>query len=238
MAITRIWTLADRTQDSSQATITDDAVYGGVENDRNEEAHFLVIAKMDENQVLTFITPVDNSDPLNSLSWTFTNSVDGAYRFVFFNPLFWSGVTSYSGQTVDGNGNILTYSNIVWGATAGAFYRVIDGVAAFTAVEPGVTAGWENYWAVITDFSAEVSNTAVERFIHDDIITFRYQECLLEELDKVDSDILCGVCATYEGLFKVLSMQLLLDGMNSLNWQNKQTQAEVVIVQATKKYCC
>lgn len=238
MALNRIWEIADRTQDSALAVAEDRTVYGAPEVNRNQEAHFVVIAKMDENQNLTFISGIDNSNPLTSISYPFTNPADGAYRIVMFNPLFWNGGTTYSGQTVDGDGNILTYSNIVWGATAGAFYRVIDAVADFSGIEPGVTVGWQNYWAVINDFTAEINNTKVDKFVADGIITFRFEDCLVDELEEVVDDILCGVCTKTDEMFKVLSMQLVLDGAKSYDWQNKQPQAEVIIVQSGKKYCC
>lgn len=236
MSLIRILCLSTRSKDANIAVVADETVYGAPNLNRNQEAHFMVIAKMDENEVLAFITGIDNTLPLASLSWQFNETVDGAYRFIQFNPLFYSGATHYAGETKDSAGVILTYADIVWEASTAKFYKAIH--ADFIGIQPGVTGGWATYWQVSPDFTLEVSNNKVDKFISDDIITFRYEDCLVEALDCVNDDILCGVCNNFDGLFKPLSMMLQLEGFNSLNWQDKQTKAEVDIVESTKKFCC
>ncbi len=234
MALERIWCLRTRSQDSSLAVFADETVYGTPEKDRNEEAHFIVIAKMTENEILTFITDVDNSDPLNELEYPFSQAIDGAYRLVEFNPPFYAPATPYKAE-VSVDSIISIYANIVW-ATDAFYIAIVDS----QDVEPGVTSGWATYWRLATeaDFQANVSSNVLDTTIHDDIITFRYEDCLIEQLDNVNDDLLCGVCNKWEDLFKTLAMQLLLAGANANNWQDKQTKAEVIISQATKKFCC
>lgn len=236
MSLIRILCLDTRSKDATIAVVKDETVYGAPNVNRNQEAHFMVIAKMDENEVLTFITGIDNTTPLTSLVFQFIQSKDGAYRFIQFNPAFYVGATHYTGETKDVAGVILTYADIVWEATTAKFYKAIH--TDFVGIQPGVTVGWATYWQVNPDFTLEVSNNKVDKYISDDIITFRYEDCLVEAVDCINDDILCGVCNKFEDLFKPLSMMLQLEGFNSLNWQDKQTKAEVDIVESTKKFCC
>src|SRR6478609_3397979 len=106
MALERVWCLDTRSQDKTIASFKDTTVYGSPNADRDDEAHFIVIAKMDENQNLEFITNIDNTEPLTALIYQFTNSADGAYRLIEFIPNFYDAGTTYSKQTVDAEGNI------------------------------------------------------------------------------------------------------------------------------------
>lgn len=237
MALTRIWCLKTRSQDSTIAVFADETVYGGAENDRNEEAHYVLIAKVTENQILTFIANVDNTDPLNTLEYTFTQSVDGFYRLIEFVPPYYSGGAEYT-KEVSSGGSISVYPDIIWHPGSASFYTAIG--TAFTAIEPSVTGGWAAYWRVSTeaDFQANVSSNKGVIVIHDDVITFRLEDCLVTQLDEVNDDLLCGICAKWEDLFDTLALQLMLDGANSNNWQNKQTRSEIIILGATKEFCC
>ncbi len=235
MSLTRIWAITKVTQDVTQAVFVDSTVYGTPEVDRNQEAHYILIAKMDENQQLTFIDGVDNSDPLNALEYPFINSIDGAYRLILFNPNFYDNGTTYSNEVQTG-GVITTYANIIWHPTSAKFYKAIS--PSFSAIEPSVTTGWEAYWEVDPDFKTQIASDKIPTFIKDDIITFRYEDCEVEVLDKTVDNILCGLCVDINKLFPILEQQLLLDGANSENWQNKVTRSEIIIQKATKKFCC
>lgn len=227
MALTRVFALQTRTQDSTIAIFLDETVYGSPELNRNQEAHFVVIAKMDENQQLAFISNIDNTLPLTQLTYTITQNADGAYRLISFNPLFYSTGANY------------VVGQIIYHVASLKFYKAtgISGPAT-TVREPSITAGWATFWSDTVDFTQEVSNILVDKFISDDLITFRYEDCLVEELDAINDDILCGVCTKTEELLRVNSMQLLLAGANSNNWQNKQPKAEIIITEAAKKFCC
>jgi hypothetical protein len=235
MALTRIWGITKTTVDVSQAVFVDSTVYGTPELNRNQEAHYVLIAKMDENQVLSFISGIDNSTPLATTNYSFANSVDGAYRMLQFNPPFYSGAATYT-KEVSFGGVVSVYADIVWHPGTAKFYKAI--ATSFTAIEPGVTLGWATSWQADPDFTLEVSNNKTNTFIKDDIITFRYEDCLVEYIDETTDDILCGLCTNWDKLFPTLSAQLLLDGANSNNWQNKQTRSEIIIKAATKQFCC
>lgn len=225
MSLTREWYLETRTLDKTVAVFRDITVYGSPNVNRNQEAHFIVIAKMDEFQALTFLQNIDNTDPLNKLEYSVVQTVDGAYRLIAFNPAIWSNSVDFLAGTI-------VYSD-------GVFYKASqDSGPGSSVIEPNVTTGWESYWSANPDFTLEVENALVDKFIHDDIITFRYEECLVKELDNIDEDILCGACATLEKLTKSMAMQLMLAGANSNNWQDKQTRSEVIIAEATKRFCC
>lgn len=237
MSIIRSLTLNARTQDATQATVTDGANFGTPEINRNQEAHWLLVAKMDENQQLVFNTTVTNTDPLNQLSYTFTETIDGAYRFFQFNPNYYAGGVNYIGEVIVA-GVISTYGSIVWGANTAKFYKSI---LSSINIEPGVTGGWQTYWvlcSVDANFISQILNPTTPIYVFDDVVSFRFEDCLLAEIDEETDDVLCSVCANFDELSKVLSMQLLLDGLRSNNWQNRATKSEVVLTAATKKYCC
>jgi hypothetical protein len=235
MALTRIWGITKTTIDVTKAVFVDNTLYGGIEVLRSAEAHYVLIAKIDENQVLSFISGIDNSAPLSTLQYSFTNSIDGAYRLIQFNPPFYSNTTTYT-KEVSSGGIFSVYADIVWHLGTSKFYKAIGN--NFIGIQPGVTVGWQTFWQVDPDFKLEVSNNKTNTFIKDDIITFRYEDCLVEYIDKTTDDILCGLCNDWDKLFPTLSAQLLLDGANSNNWQNKQTRSEIIIKAATKQFCC
>jgi len=247
MTLIRAFSIATRTQDETVAVVNDLTNYGAPEILRSAEAHFMVIAKMDENQVLTLLTGVDNSAPTSALSYTFTQGLDGAYRFICFIPPAWSGATAYVAETRDSNSpsNLLTFASIVWHASDSKFYKCI---LANTNIEPNVTTNWANYWKVITDFSAEIAPIGVNQtilvnnicptFITDDIVTFRYEDCLRDEIEEVSDDILINNASSWQELFQPVAMQLMLAAANSLNWESKAPRADLVVQQATKKFCC
>jgi len=246
MALERVWCLATRSQDKTLAKFIDETVYGSPNADRDDEAHFIVIAKMDENQSLTFITGIDNTTPLTSLEYLFTNSADGAYRLIEFIPNFYNGATPYGRETKDSEGNITIYANVIWHPTSNKFYKAIYlNTPTFTGVEPSITVGWQNYWEEFTDFESQIAATTsgtntdkIPYEIHDDIITFRLEDCIVEKLDCTTDTILCSVCDRLEELLPTLKVQLMLDGANSNNWQDKQTRSETIIEQTLKKFCC
>lgn len=235
MSLTRVWGITKTTQDVTQAVFVDSTVYGTPNVDRNQEAHYILIAKMDENQILTFIDNIDNSDPLNKLEYQFINSIDGAYRLIQFNPTFYNNGTTYT-KEVQTDGVITTYANIIWHGTSGKFYKAIG--TSFSGIQPSVTVGWEAYWQPDPDFKTQVASDKLNIFIKDDIITFRYEDCEVERLDCIVDDILCGLCVDINKLFPILQQQLILDGANSENWQNKATRSEIIIKAGTKKFCC
>lgn len=227
--------LDKRTQDKSVASISDQTIYGSPNQDRNTEAHYLLVAKMNENQELTWISNIDNTNPLTTLSWSHTNSVDGAYRYIMFVVPIWLISDHYDQGTKDSSGNYLTYPNIVYNSTLEKYYVAISD--DFVGIEPGVTSGWETYWSEIADFTLHIFNTRIIVVIHDDVIDFRFDECLVTELDETADYVLIG-CDELDKLLPTLKMSLLLNAARSNNWQQKQTRSEIILSQAIKKFCC
>ena len=237
--------LETRTQDSNKGKFVDQTPYGTPNQDRNTTANILVVAKMDENQNLVFIPNIDNTIPLSALGWYFTTTpnatktiTDGAYRAFLMVFSLYSGAATYDKEEVDIDGLITQYADIIYHSGSNTFYKAIAN--SFTAIEPSVTVGWATYWEVFTNFSSYIlsDRATVIIHIHDDTVTFKYEDCLKDELVDITDDILCGVCDKWEDLLKVVQMTLVLDETNSLNWQNKQTRGEVVIVEGTRKFCC
>lgn len=225
MALERVYYLESRSQDSNIAIFKDATIYGAPEVNRSQEAHFIVIAKTNELQELIEFFAVDNTTPLTSLEFQITQSKDGSYILIAFNPAFWVNSVDYVVGTI-------VYND-------GAFYKATAISGPATAVyEPGTTTDWENFWTATVDFTLEVSNPLVDKHIHKDVITFRFEDCLVEELDDLADDMFCSTCAPTEDMMKVLSMQLMLAATNSNNWQGKQFKSEVIITESNKKFCC
>jgi hypothetical protein len=239
--------LEARTQDSGIGRFRDETPYSVDGNQaRNSTANVLVVAKMDENQELVFIPGIDNSDPLNALTWLFNTTPnaggtikDGAYRAFYFIISPWVNNVNYQQQILDVDNVVTQYADIVYHAASESFYKAIQvSGPASTFYEPDVTVGWEAFWEVITDFSPEILNDQLIIHIHDDIVPFAFEDCLKDELVEIADDILCGVCDKWDDLLKPVKMALLLDAANSENWQNKATRAEVILLEGTKKFCC
>lgn len=231
MSLTRVFAITKTTTDVAQAVFVDNTVYGSPNVNRNQEAHFILIAKMDENQQLSFISNIDNSAPLTSLSYNFVNSIDGAYRLILFVPAAYDNAATYTGEIIT-NGIITTYANIVWDAGTGKFYKAIG--TNFSGHAVTQTA----YWQPDPDFTTQVNTNKVTTFVQDDIIVFRYEDCEVSKLDCAVDNILCGLCTDIQSLFSILQQQLVLDGAQSENWQQKATNAEIIIRTGTKKFCC
>lgn len=229
LAEDQVLCLPQRWQDCSMFSIKDETEYDSdVAGDgREDAARIMVAAKMTEKEALTFISGLDNSSPLSAIEWDITSEGDGAYRFFYFNILFYGGATEYIG----GDNPSIVYNDSV--------YYIAIAEDTFTAIEPGVTSGWEDYWEEydIANLKDQIANTSLDIKIHDDIVTCNFENCILASLDKIPDNILCGLCVSSEQLDTLLTMDILLDGANSKNWQQKAPQAETILREANKKYC-
>jgi len=240
MAVTKVLCLSERYQDCSKFTITDESVYTTSAPDRRQDiANILVGAKMDENQVLDYITGLDNSEPLSQISWLITSKGDGAYRFFLVGVPLFNPETTYVNQIVNGSGAITRYPNIIYHVASETYYRAI--FSSFNGIEPTVTDGWQTYWEaydLLTNIQTYLASDKFSTLIHDDGFYCNYESCLLKKIDSITDKELCGICPDNEAFNTVLRMQFMLDAANSNNWQDKATRSEVIIKEATKKYCC
>ncbi len=230
--------LDTRTQDSNLGRFTDETPYGAPNQERADQANILLVAKMDEKENLTFLTGIDNTTPLTALNWTFPTLLDGAYRAFLINPFNYDNAETYDKQEVDENGVITQYADVIYHIGSQTFYKCIgDDVVG---IQPSVTTDWEDSWEVFTDFESYIlsDRDTITIHIHDDTVTFKFEDCLKDELSAMTDEILCGVCDKWEDLLKVVQMTLVLDETTSQNWRNKQTRAEVIITEGTKKFCC
>lgn len=239
MSLVKVLCLNGRYQDCSKLTINDETVYGVSNPDRRQDAaRVLLGAKMDENQVLTYISSILNPTPLTTLTWTFNSSGDGAYRFFYIDvPLYNSGST-YVKEIKDLNGVITQYGNIIYHTTSTAYYKAIG--TSFSNIEPTVTSGWETSWELydIQNLKNELLSDKIVVFTHDDISDCAFSACLVKTIDKNTDKELCGLCIDSEEFLKVMKMQFLLDAAESNNWQDKVTRSEIILKEASKKYCC
>lgn len=224
-------------QDITTFKIQNETVYGGSYDDRGDNAEYLLVAKIDENQNLTFIDGIDNTLPLSALEWDITSEADGSYRAFYISIAPWLVGTDYVKEVLDEDDNIESYADITY--DDGVVYKAIDDS---TGVQPGVTSGWEDYWEIVTDLTTlieyGIDKDSIYVHIHDDILDFQFQKCVRDELDDASDLILNGLCDKIEKLLPILKMQLLLDGARSNNWQDKQTRSEVILVEGKKKFCC
>ncbi len=239
MSVPHILCLNGRYQDCSKLTITDETAYSLSAPDRRQDAaRVLFGAKMDENQVLTYIDSIVNTDPLTNLTWTFNSSGDGAYRFFYIDiPLYAPGDT-YVKEIKDVNGFVTQYGNIIYHTTSETYYKAIG--TSFSGIEPSVTSGWETSWEVynIQGLKLELLSDKIDVFTHDDVSDCAYSSCVVKTIDKNTDKELCGLCIDSEEFLKVIKMQFLLDAAESNNWQDKVTRSEIILKEATKKYCC
>jgi len=228
--------LPERWQDKSKFSIADESEYTSTVGDRRlDAARIMLAAKMDENQKLAFITGLDNSDPLNTLEWEITSQGDGAYRFFYFNILFYNVATTYQWEVQNSEGVITQYRDVIY--KNGTYYT--PKVATVIAVEPEVTADWADSWEEydITDLENQLLSTRLDIHIHDDIFTANYEDCILEEVDEKNDDVLCGICVSNDAVLKIFDMEFLLNAANSFNWQDKATKSEIILREALKRYC-
>jgi hypothetical protein len=234
MAVDKVLCLKERYQDTTKFTIYDESEWLDDAPDRREDAaRILLAAKMDENQQLTFITTVDNSSPLDTLSWVIDSAGLGAYRFFYIDLEFWSDSIAYEGEVTEDD-EVTNYGDIVYHNET--YYKAI---ADSSDVEPGVDDGWEDYWSEYSGtFQDEIENDQLTIHIHDDISTMDYEECILDKVDAKTDAELCGACCSDVEFLNLMKMQFLLDTAISNNWQEKATRAEVILQQADKKFCC
>lgn len=240
--------LAARTADKTLGRFTDESPYSvGANQARNATANIVLVAKMDSNQNLVFTTVVpDDVDPLVSMNYTFTTIAnaggkvkDGAYRAFLIAHNFWLNSVNYQPEIVV-DSVVTQYGDIIYHVASEKFYKAIAiSGPATTFYEPSVTLGWEDFWEEYTgNWQAEILNDQLVIHIHDDIVTFNFEDCLKDELSKIADDILDDTCTKIEDLLKPVKMALLLDESNSQNWQSKQPKADIILIEATKKFCC
>lgn len=226
--------ITEQYQDHSTFIVSDVSSWLSVSPDRRDDAaRFLVAAKMDESQVLSFLATL-NDDPYNALSWSIESAGIGAYRFFYFSFADYDSETPYVGEIlVDGvrayYGHIVEHNGILYKAIANS-----------EGIEPGIDEAWEEFWTIYDSsfLKDEVENPYLTIHIHDDIITSEYEECILDYLDEVADKELCGGCCDTDAFLKLMKMQFMLDAAESANWQQKTPRAEVILKEASKKFCC
>jgi hypothetical protein len=233
MAVDKVLCLTERYQDKTKFTITDESEWLDDAPDRREDAaRILVATKMDEEQQLEFIA-VLNTDPLATISWLITSSGSGAYRFFYIDIPLWDTDEEYVAEVITDE-VVTTYANFVYHNEV--FYKAI---ADNDAVEPGVTSGWEDYWEEYDgDFHEQIESDILTIHIHDDISTMEYEECIMDKVDVRTEAELCGACCSDTEFLNLIKMQFFLDSANANNWHDKAVRAEVILQQATKKFCC
>lgn len=229
-----------RTQDSTKGVIKDNTAYGTPNQNRNSTANVMVVAQLDGHQgTLTFVDGIDNSDPLNALQWYFLTSIDAIYRFFYFVVSPYSNSVTYDKEEVDTDGNITQYANIIYHPTSQKFYKAIGN--SFINIEPTVTVGWQTYWEEFTNFASQVSyKTITDKVlvvVHDDLISFKFEDCLKDDIVDFSDEELKGVCESKK-LEKYVREELLLVAAESENWQSHSDRSDFIIRQATKKFGC
>lgn len=240
MAVEKVLCLKGRYEDCSKFIIEDESEYGTVAPDRRQDiANILVAAKMDENQALTYITGLENDEPLSQISWTVTSKGDGAYRFFLVGIPLFDPEATYVNQITNEAGVITRYPNIIYHTPSEKHYLAIG--ASFDGIEPTITLDWEDYWEeydILEGAISQLQNDKLNITIHDDIVTCEYEACLLNKIDSITDKELCGICTDNDAFNNVLRAQFMLDAANSNNWQDKATRSEIILKEATKKYCC
>ena len=237
MAVDKVLCLPTRYQDLSIITVNDETAWVADPDARNSAARVLLGAATNESQVLDWITDIDNSDPRTRLEWTMTSKGDSSYRFFYISIPLYSVTDTYVWEVKDSAGVVTQYGNIIYHIASATYYKAI--AEEFDGVEPSVTSGWENYWAVydITNLKDEILNDKLDIHIHDDIITGAYEDCIVAKADATAKAVLCDACSD-EQWITMEKMEFMLDSVNSLNWQDKAVQGGITLKQAHKKFCC
>jgi len=228
--------LSERYQSNLYVTFTDESPYGVSTELRGDKARYLVGARMDEDQNLTFF-PISNPTPLETLSWTPNNPGDGGIRLFYFNILEFDSLEEYEAE-ISVDNVITTYPNIIFTGTGATVKLWIPLQDVPAGIEPEVTSGWEDYWVLFpsTNLYLYINSDKLLIHIHDDLITVGYEDCVRENLDEVGDDILYAKCKDNDFLV-LLKQATLLDAANSLNWQDKTPRADYTLQTAIKKFC-
>jgi hypothetical protein len=151
-------------------TITNDTVYGGANDDRNERGEYLLLSKNDKNGTRTYLS-VPNTLPLSRVEWDITSAADGWHQATLLSAKIWS-----SGQTY-------IVGDIIYYDTTGLFYRCISG---HTNVAPDSGSGSSN-WTAIADFTAIQTG-----FTNIEVTDFSFNvesRIALAAVDKLDENI-------------------------------------------------
>lgn len=218
-----------RSQDCSTFTVKDESEYGVDGADaRGDHAQYFFPYKMDELQQLTEIEGDFNATPLTTIEWTLNSAGDGAYRIIYIFAELWNNVDTYAIATSSIFADVVFHNNKLWKA-----------VVESTNSEPtAINTDWEEISPqVLIDNYLILNPDTVTVHIHSDILTCKYEACLRDELDDTTDAIIQGKCNSLEELLNFLKMQVLLDGANSNNWQDKQERSEFILVEANKKFC-
>ncbi len=225
MSLTRTHTLV-KTNDCGVFIFNNTtADYGTGGNEARNESAELLLAFYMPLGVESAIT-VDSTPYLTATSYNITNTLDGHYHFELLRIPKWTSSAYTQIEIRDINDIITTYATIVYGESAGKFYKLID---PSTDVEPGVDSGWEEDWEEITDFTDEEirSNDTIEVSEFNDIHDCRSTICTKNELYKVScADPSCMDMKNYLPYFK---RAVLLAGARAKNADSQPEKAESII---------
>lgn len=237
MPITQVLSLQERFQDATKIKVKDITEYGIISPDRRQDAaRILLAAKFSSTEVLTYLTDVINTSPLSALEWEMAYLGDSTYRFFYYNIPLYDNAETYTNEEV--TGDIITrYADIIYHTASNTYYKATD--LSVVGIEPSVTIGWEGSWEVYTiaGIASYFLSDKLTVLVYDGLVTYAYDACLVKQVDAIADKELCGVCVETEAFLVVLRAEFLLNAAESQMWQQKPTRAEVILEEATKKYC-
>lgn len=187
--------------------------YGAPNPVRTDRANYLMVSKNDKSGNRTYLT-VTNSDPLNTLEWTVTSTLDGWHQATLLSFNKWSGATAYVANT-----------NAIYYTVTGKFYKAIQ---ASTNIAPDSGSG-PSYWEEIVDFTAiQQGYTNVEVIDFNFLVDSRTSLLISDDLyDKINEDFTCKL--SIEDAAHPLNLIAMLEAAQSKALDDKFDQAEQII---------
>src|SRR6516225_5215677 len=126
--------------DASSGVIQDVSTYAG--ENRTDKANFLVASKNDKNGTPTFLTGIDNTQPVSAMQWSFPTAIDGWYRFNLLRLPLYSSSPISTVQEIQSGGVITQYATVVYHTPTQQVVKALT--TGSVTVQPGAP-GWQTY---------------------------------------------------------------------------------------------
>ena len=253
MALTFEYAITAVQADCSTNTLTDNTVYGNGEAERHQRANYVIAAKKAVDGTPSYLE-MDNSAAHNTTGSitlddyvpdeiVFPTAKDGWYQFFILSCPIYAGATDYQAESVVGESN--DYSVVYYDSNDAneGFYKCLtaNGPSNGGDVLPGADpAVWEPLSIAATDAEATwlpiIDNTQIDTAEHNDIVTCYAENCMTRLLEEAVDEGLCKDCDQFGKIHAYMRVDILVNGANAMNYQEKQSEAEEIL-RFLENYC-
>ena len=211
--------------DGVTGVVTDTTTnYGGANPARATLGNYLLWSKTDSEGTQAFTNPTQTL-PHSISTWTVDTTEDGWHQAILLSVADFSAGGTYVKEVTDSQGIVTTYADIVYYDTTKKWYKCITDISG--SVPAPDSGSGPTYWQEVTDMSALIANTKVNKVVLDVAITVLTDKCVKDAFyQKISA---CGCKPSFKEMEKPLQGYFLAIGAMSKFNDSKPSEFEEIV---------